>query len=41
MDGEKGVENKCSSKDAGKQAELAFKLYDKDKVSQAFETFML
>ncbi len=28
MDGEKSAENK-SSKDAGKQAELAFKLYDK------------
>jgi hypothetical protein len=36
MEGEKGVENKCSSKDAGKQAELAFKLYDKDKVMTIF-----
>ena len=29
MDGEKSAENRSSSKDAGKQAELAFKLYDK------------
>ena len=29
MDGEKGVETKNTSKDTGKQAELAFKLYDK------------
>jgi hypothetical protein len=27
------AEGKSSSRDAGKQAELAFKLYDKDKVA--------